>query len=72
MADVASLRFKFRDSSDREFDHSFRYAKPSTTGTDAKALADAMIANATAFKKEPKSVVSAEIVVTTATPIEMG
>lgn len=69
--DVTSLRLRFKDSADKETDLSFRYAKTTAAVSDVKALGAAIIANTSIYKKTYRSLVSAEYVVTSTTPISL-
>lgn len=72
MADEASLRLRFKTSDDKYSDLSFRYAKTSAAVSDVQALGNAIIANTSIYKKQYKTLVSAEYVVTSTTPIELN
>lgn len=71
MADtnINSLRLRFKDASDKDSDLSFRYAKTTATGAQVKALGEGIIANTQMYKKTYSSLVSAEFVITSTTPI---
>lgn len=69
---VASLRLRFKDSTDKDTDLSFRYAKTTASASDVKALGNAIISNTSIYKKTYVTLVSAEYVITQTTPISLS
>lgn len=68
---VTKLRLKFKDSADKDTEMSYSYVKSDITGAQAKAVGDAIVRHKSCFKNNPSSLVSASIVQTTETPIEL-
>lgn len=68
---ATTLRLKFGTMSGVKT-WSFNNADTDVTSAQVKALADAMIANGDIYKYPPMTKESAEIVVTTTTPIDIS
>lgn len=73
MADAnVKLRLKFKDNKDKDTEMSYSYAKKDVAGSDVKALMNAITQNKAAFKNGPTTAVSAAIVETTETPVNLS
>lgn len=73
MATKTRLNIVFKDAGDENWTFSLsNYVDEDATDTEIKALANGIVTNKTAFEKGPKSVVSAEMVTTTSTPIDVS
>lgn len=69
MAGNTSLRLKFKDTTGKESDLSFRYAKKAQTGSQVKALGDTVIAQNSIYKVKYAELLSAETVTTETAPV---
>ncbi len=64
---------KFKDDEGEAVNKSFNYAKADVTGAQAKALMAAMVANGeNVFNKVPAEAVSAQVVTTTTTDLDIA
>ena len=68
---ATSLKLKFRDADAKELSTTFNYANSSAGAPAVKALMEGMIANGAIYAAAPASIVSAEFVTTTATPVSL-
>lgn len=70
-SNVLRLVFK-HDASDKKMTFNFGYAKAAPQEADVKALGAAMIANKDIYEDKPGTLLGAEVVVTTNTPININ
>lgn len=66
------LKLTFKDDLNKDTEMSYNYVRKNVTGTQAKSLMDAIIANKACFKNAPTTAVKAAIVETNETEININ
>lgn len=72
MASETKLVLVFEDSEEKKVRHSFNYVKDDLTAAAAKALMNGMITNGSVYVKVPETIVSASLVTTTETALDVS
>lgn len=71
MAETNRLAMKFKDAGDDVMIMSLANANPDVTDAQTKALMDGIITNKLMFERVPTTKVSAELITTTTTPLDI-
>ena len=66
-----SLKLKFKDADARAISSTFNHVKPDAEASAVKALMEGMIANKAIYSPEPASIVGAEFVTVSSTPVSL-
>ena len=66
-----SLKLKFKDTDARTISSTFNHVKPGAEASAVKALMEGMIVNKVIYSPEPTSIVGAEFVTVTSTPVSL-
>lgn len=66
-----SLKLKFKDADARAISSTLNHVKPDAGAPAVKALMEGMIANKAIYSPEPASIVGAEFVTVTNTPVSL-
>lgn len=66
-----SLKLKFKDADARNISSTLNHVKPDAGAPAVKALMEGMIANKAIYSPEPASIVGAEFVTVTNTPVSL-
>lgn len=69
---TTKLQFQFSTSDGSKFNQSYNYVNPSVSTPAVRALASGIVANGSIFKKVPLSALSAKLVTTTETVIDLS
>lgn len=67
---AVTLRCNFKDASGDDMSMNFKHADK-TKGANVRAFMETVIGNAAVYVKKPTSLVSAEFIETTSTPVEL-
>lgn len=72
MATVNKLNMYFKDAGDEKFSISLnKYVDSQVEDATVKALCDGIVTNKTVFRRAPQSVISAELVTTSTTQLDV-